>query len=89
MTPTFASTMRKALQHLEAERQQIERQISVIRSLLGRSGGGRRDATSKGRPRRRQSHPRMSPAARKAVSQRMKAYWAKRRAEKAKAKGKP
>ncbi len=80
MAPTVTITMRKALQHLEAERQQIDRQINLIQSLLGGSGDRKRSTTLKGRAVRKHSRPRMSAAARKAVSKRMKAYWAKRKA---------
>ena len=71
-------TLQQALQSLESERDRLDRQIRTIRVALGggdgrSSGGGRRGR----RP--------MSASARKAVSQRMKAYWAARRAKKAKA----
>ncbi len=85
MAPTAATTLRKALHHLEAERQRIDRQISTIHSLLGAAGHRRRKATPKSRPEPKPGRRRMSAAARRAVSQRMKAYWAKRKAAKAKA----
>jgi hypothetical protein len=66
-------TLRKALHQLETERAQLDRQISLIQAVLG----GQNTAP---KARRR----RMSPAARRAVGRRMKAYWAKRRAEKSK-----
>ena len=71
-------TLQQALQSLESERDRLDRQIRTIRVALGggdgRSGGGSRGGR---RP--------MSASARKAVSQRMKGYWAARRAKKAKA----
>ena len=70
-------TLRQALAKLESEKARIDRQVSAIRSVLGGSDG----RSSAGGPRRRR---RMSSAARKAVSTRMKAYWAARRAKKAK-----
>jgi hypothetical protein len=84
MTPKVTATLRKALHQLEAERQGIERQIRAIRLVLGESGQRRGPTTS--HPRANATRPRMSASARRAVSQRMKAYWAKRRAEKAKPK---
>lgn len=80
-----SATLRAALGQLEDERNRIDRQIAALRTALGESGGGRRGrppgskATKKVVRRRRKG---MSAAARKAVSQRMKAYWAKRRAGK-------
>ena len=74
----ISRTLRQALAKLESEKQRIERQVSAIRSLLGGS-----DGRGAGRPRRRR---RMSASARRAVSQRMKAYWAARRSGKGKAK---
>ena len=71
------ATLRDALHQLEAERARIDRQIAAIRSVLDMADGSTDRAV---RPRRQ----RMSPAARRAFGQRMKAYWAKRRAEEAK-----
>ena len=78
-----SATLKAALGQLEAERDRIDRQIAALRTALGESGGGRhgrppaRKTTTKRRRRKG-----MSAAARKAVSKRMKAYWAKRRAGK-------
>jgi hypothetical protein len=87
-------TLRTALSTLEAEKVHIERQIAALTSAI--DGTSRRKsrsatrgtATTRGavrasKPRRRR---RMSRAARRAVSQRMRAYWVKRRAQLAKAK---
>jgi hypothetical protein len=73
-------TLREALSQLQSERDRIDRQMRSIRSVLGgaRDSRGSAGATGGGRRRRR----RMSAAARRAVSQRMKAYWASRRAAK-------
>lgn len=76
MAVDISKTLRQALARLEAEQARIARQVSAIRSVLGST-----DGRGAGRPRRRR---RMSAAARKAVSQRMKAYWAARRGKKAK-----
>lgn len=70
-------TLRQALNELQSERDRIERQIRSIQAVLD-GGDGRGGARGGGGRRRRR---RMSPAARRAVSQRMKAYWASRRAK--------
>jgi hypothetical protein len=80
-------TFRRALAELQSQRQRIDRQIEAIQAVLG--AGGRRGPGRRGRRpagMRRQGRRRMSAAARRAVSQRMRAYWAKRRATGAKAK---
>ena len=73
MAIDVTKTLRAALTTLEAEGQRIAKQIAAIRGLVGGNHGVRR-----GRRRR------MSSASRAAVSRRMKAYWAKRRAAKKK-----
>jgi Arc/MetJ-type ribon-helix-helix transcriptional regulator len=84
------ATLRRALRQLEAERGRIDRQIAALQTALGgtadSTGRGRSSSRPRTRTRRRR---RMSAAARRALSQRMKAYWAKRRAgtSKSKAKG--
>jgi hypothetical protein len=80
MPVDVSRTLRQALSQLEAERSRIERQIRTLRAALDGAGGAGRGAGGGGGRRRR----RMSAEARKAVSQRMKAYWAARRAKKAK-----
>ena len=83
---SVTSTLRKALHQLERERERIERQIGAIRSVLDESGTARTLA-SLAKPNRRKTKRRpMSAAARRAVSQRMKAYWEKRKAAPGKAK---
>ena len=72
MPVDVARTLRQALAKLEAEKQRLDHQVAAIRSILGNVGGR---TVSRGRRRRR-----MSAAARRAVSQRMKAYWAARKA---------
>jgi hypothetical protein len=76
MAIDVSQTLRTALKQLESDKKQIERQLAAIRQLLTANHPSTR------RPRRR----RLSAAARHAVSQRMKAYWAKRRASAAKGK---
>ena len=74
-------TLRQALSQLMSERDRLDNQISRLRAALDGTGGGAR-AVGGGRRRRR----RMSAEARRAVSQRMKAYWAARRAKKGRGK---
>jgi len=79
MLANLRGTLRQALGKLEAEKARIERQITGLKQALkaGIGSGGDpavRHAGATGRRGRR-----MSPAARKAVSARMKAYWAKRK----------
>ena len=86
MMASVTSALRKALRQLEKERERIDRQISAIRSVLDESGTARTLASlakpSRPKPKRRE----MSAAARRAVSQRMKAYWEKRKAAAGKVK---
>ncbi len=86
MTPSVTTSLRTALRQLETERQRIDRQISAIRSLLEESSSRER-RVALGIPGRPKTTRRpMSAAARRAVSQRMKTYWAKRRAAAGKTK---
>ena len=86
-------TLREALSQLQSERNRIDRQIRSIQSVLdGNDGGG---SAGGGGMRRRRPRPvaaaRRGGGPRRAVSQRMKAYWASRRAAKqgrARGKGK-
>ena len=81
------STLRTLLRHLEAERQHLDRQIAVIRKAL--DGAIRPGSVGRIRRGTKPARARMSAAARRAVSQRMKAYWAKRKGQGAKGKAKP
>ena len=83
---SVTSTLRNALRQLEKDRERIDRQIRAIRSVLDESGTARTLA-SLATPRRSNPTRRpMSAAARRAVSQRMKAYWEKRKAAAGKGK---
>jgi hypothetical protein len=89
MPVTVMATLRKAVRELEAEKTLIERHLTAVRGLLGSLGGTKSRAVrvgSLGRPRRRR---RMTGEARGAISRRMKAYWAKRKAAAAKQKAAP
>ena len=92
MPVDVTSTLREALSKLAAETRRIERQAAAIQEALraaNGTGGGRRSssagAVTRGAKRGRR---RMSPAERKAVARRMKAYWAKRRGGTSKGKKK-
>ena len=82
MANDITATLRKALGNLTSEKARLDRQISAIQTALGALGGGRPPQANSARGSRR-----MSAAARRAVGKRMKAYWAKRRADAAKGKG--
>ncbi len=84
MDRTVMMSLRQALRRLEVERKGIDRQIAAIQSVLGNSERRAGPIARPDRTRVKATRPRMSAAARKAVSQRMKAYWAKRRAAKMK-----
>ena len=73
------SSLKRALKALHADRARIEKQIDAVTSALSALGGKAvKAAKSAGRRGRRK----MSAAQKKAVSVRMKAYWAKRRGSK-------
>jgi hypothetical protein len=65
------ATLRQALSQLEAERARLDRQLAAVRMVLGATA-------PRNSPRARKP---LSAAARKAISRRMKAFWAKRRAK--------
>jgi len=88
MIADLSGTLRQALGKLETEKARIERQIAGLRHALTAVAGtsdGTKVRLAKTSRRRRKG---MSPAARKAVSARMKAYWSKRRTTRGKAKRK-
>lgn len=86
MTASVTSALRKELHQLEKDRERIDRQIGALRSVLDETGPARTLA-SRAKPKRRTPKRRpMSAAARRAVSQRMKAYWEKRKAGSGKGK---
>ncbi len=75
MPVNVIGTLRAALRQLEAEKGRLDRQIAALQTALG--GATPRGRAAAAAPRRRR---RLSAAARRALSERMKAYWAKRRA---------
>jgi len=80
MPVDVTTTLRKVLKQLQTEQARIEQQIATIQAVLTGRPAGRRAAPRPTAPPKPPRKPRMSAAARKAVSQRMKAYWAKRKA---------
>ena len=76
MHPTVTAALRQALAALETERATLDRQIATIRLLLGNGKPSAPALHVVATPKQ----PTMSAAARKLISQRMKALWAKRRA---------
>ncbi len=97
MVTKIGTTLRQAVADLEKEKARIDKQIVALRNAVAVvdvvGGRGRRKvgpvrpagAVKRGRPKARKP---MRAAQRKAVSQRMKAYWAKRRAKAARAREK-
>jgi hypothetical protein len=90
MPVDVSGALRQALASLTAEKARIERQIMGLRQALSAGAG---DSLDGGRPtgrraRARRVRRRMSPAARAALSARMKEFWAKRRGGASKAKSK-
>lgn len=81
MEDQIAITLRKALGKLTAQKAQLDGQVAAIEAALDALGGSPRADGAR-------SRKGMSPAARKAIGKRMKAYWAKRRADAAKGKSK-
>jgi predicted nucleic acid-binding Zn-ribbon protein len=83
MVRDVQSTIQKTLTTLHAEKAKIDRQISTLQTALAAlSDQSQRNGTAPGHRRK------MSADARKAIGRRMKAYWAKRRADAAKGKAK-
>ena len=87
--PDIATPLRKALNQLRRDRTRIDRQIAAVDTALaglrgsvargGANAAQKVAAKAATRPRRK-----MSAAQKKAVSRRMKAYWATRRTARAK-----
>ena len=78
------ATIKRAIAELEVERKEIDNKIAALRSALTPRAGSR-DARGNGTVSagRKRSRRKMSAAAKKAVSARMKKYWADRRKAKA------
>jgi hypothetical protein len=78
MANDIQRVLRKALASLTKERERTDRQISALETALGAVNSRGRRAPASSRARLRRKRP-MSAAARKAISRRMKAAWAKRK----------
>src|SRR5438093_9290881 len=81
---------RARLLELDQERTHLLREFPGLRRASGVFDGESTAPGTDGRslePKKRRRRPRMSAAARKAVSARMKAYWASRRASSQRRKG--
>lgn len=77
----LVAPLQKALRTLEVERRRIERQIMVVQAALEGLEGKRKSAPAGSATRPKVKQRKMSATARRAISQRMKAAWAKRRAK--------
>ena len=73
------SSLNRALKALHADRARIERQIEAVTHAISALGGA---AGRVAKSARRRGKRKMNAAQKKAVSVRMRAYWAKRRAAK-------
>lgn len=80
MPTEVGKILRAALASLESERARMDRQITALQRAVG---AGRDSA---GPAKRARTRTPLGIAARRAISRRMKAYWAKRRGKKAEAK---
>ncbi len=81
MPINVTATLRRAMQSLQSERNRIDEKLRAVQTALG-VGTNSHSGSNSHRPtssRRR----RMSPAARRVLSKRMKAYWAAKRKGKA------
>ena len=79
----ISSILRKALSELKTQRGQLNRQITAVESALTGLGiRAGRGATTVAKQSRKRTKRAMSAAQRKAVSERMKKYWANRRTAK-------
>ena len=82
MPVDIGQTLRQAITRLQQEKQRIDRQITALETAMNSlNAGGIRSDVRRGQPAkgRKRGRSRMSPAGRKAIGRRMKAYWAKRK----------
>ena len=71
--------LRKALGQLKQERDRLDKQITALEAVVGSSGGRAARRLKRSGSGKRRS---VSAAQRRAISKRMKIYWAKKRAAK-------
>ena len=92
MPVDVTKALKEALSKLSDEKRRIERQAAAIQDALravnGANGGQRSSSARVVTRGAKRGRRRMSPAERKAVARRMKAYWAKRRGGSSKGKRK-
>ena len=74
--------LRQVLDSLRKEESLLESQLAKVRDAIAALGGTSREQTQKAKPSARKRRG-MTAAQKAEVSKRMKAYWAKRRAKKA------
>ncbi|RPJ59306.1 MAG: hypothetical protein EHM24_28025 [Acidobacteria bacterium] len=80
MAISITADIRQALQALERERKQLDRQIEALQRVLAIFDSSPAEQAPASKPTARKAARRgMSAASRRAASERMKAYWAKRR----------
>jgi hypothetical protein len=77
--------LRRAIRALYEEKQRIEASISLLEELLRSGGGSERRVPADLGDRKQRGRKTMSPEERRVVSERMKRYWARRRAGSARA----
>ena len=82
MANDITAPLRRALGGLTSQRERLDRQISAIETAISALGGSSQAAGV------RRGRRTMSAAARRAIGRRMKAYWAKRKADSARGKAK-
>jgi hypothetical protein len=81
----MTDAMREALRILSDERARLDRAIQILQEESeGSARRGRRGKASKKKAAKKRRRRNMSDEARRAVSERMRKYWAQRRKEKAK-----
>jgi hypothetical protein len=76
--------LRKTIRDLYEEKARLEEAIASLEGLLAAKSGGSARAGWDAPPKKRRGRTSMPPEERKIVSQRMKRYWAQRRAAQAK-----
>jgi len=77
------AAIQQAIAQLESERRQIDSKIAALRDVLKPASGGRAGRKAAGRKAKKSKRKPMTAAQKKAVSRRMKKYWAERRKAKA------
>lgn len=79
MPQDLGKTLRQALLQLKQERDRIDRQMSALEAVLAPAGRRRGRKPGRRRRGRKPGRRQMTVKEKRAVSRRMKAYWAERR----------